>query len=258
MRNRAAALLVILCCLLSACDAEDFPQEEEGVNAVPDTGTLLPARETVQEILVFVDRTFSSEVYVFTNDEEKEAILDKLYEADLSKLQDAERNGIMGSAVTFKLCSENEEKNIQILADDDVQYLVIGNGEQQQFKKGSKETFDFDELSRLVSAVLGNEEDPDYSGRVELTDSGFKANVNKGNAAFAQGILDGAIGQAEVEEGENITYNIMFTIGDISYGISSDTGYFFKQEAGEKIYAQLEEQLLRTVKTRIGVRNAAS
>ena len=153
---------------------------------------------------------------------------------------------------------KTKEKNIQILADDDVQYLVIGNGEQQQFKKGSKETFDFDELSRLVSAVLGNEEDPDYSGRVELTDSGFKANVNKGNAAFAQGILDGAIGQAEVEEGENITYNIMFTIGDISYGISSDTGYFFKQEAGEKIYAQLEEQLLRTVKTRIGVRNAAS
>lgn len=260
MRNIVIALWVILCFALSACGAGSSPEVSKEVDAiVPSISTLLPERETVQEILVFVDRTFSGEVYAFTSDEEKEALLDKLYEADLSGLQDAEQEGIMGASVSFKLRSENEERIVQVIADSNAQYLLIGNENQQQFKKGIKETFDYEELSRLVSAVLGNEEDPNYSGKVEILDSDFKANVNKGNAAFARSILDEAILKAEtVEEGDNIAYDIMFVIGDTSYAISSDTGYFFRQEAEEKRYAHVEEQLLMQVKTRIGVRDATS
>jgi len=221
--------------------------------------TLLPERETVQEVLLIVDHSFSGDVCVFTNEEEKEAILDKLYEADLSGLEDVEPTGIGGPVVEFKLLSDDGEKVVLIVSNTDAQYLVLRNGEEQLCKKGPVETFDFRELDRLSTAVLGNRDDPEYSGRVELVDSDYRNDVNKSNTALAKAILDNAISNAATtEEGEDITYDVMFTIGDTSYGISSDTGHFFRQEAEEKVYAQLEEQQLRLVKIRIGVFNATS
>ena len=225
---------------------------EPAANAASIINSVLPERETVQEAAVLLERFFSGEIYAVANEDEKNAILDELYEADFSGLQDAELTGIMGASVSFKIRSGTEEKMVQIISDGNAQYLILRNESQQVSKKGSIDTFDFEKLSQLVSTVLGNEEDPNYSGRVEIVDTGYNAKVNKGNAAFAKYYLDDAIIKAETAEQEGVC-DILFTIGDVSYGIDSDKGYFFRQESDKKEYAQLEEQQFMQTLTRLGV-----
>lgn len=243
-RNSWIVLCVVLCLAFSACHGGDGS----------DKSGVLPPKDRVEEVFVGAGIGMSRETFTGTSEEEKKAILDKLYEADLTGLQDADPVGIMGPMISFKLRANDEEKIVEIILADEVQYLSVKNEEQQLFKKGTADTFAYQELSQLVSEVMQNQDDPNYSGKVRLTDQEDEQSINKGNTAAAKDMLDHWITRSEpVEDGEDKTYNVLFTVGETSYGISSDTRYFFRQEEGEKVYAQMDEQQLELVTTILGV-----
>ena len=261
-----AILGLLLCLLLSACEStnpdtdnhgnmQQRPQANQGdrltIGDSSGTNGLLPGQDAVQEVFV----GFSVGVYVGTTDEEKAAILSTFYDAALSGFVDAERSGVMGTAVSLQFHTGDDDIYIDIITGRDAQYLLIENTRQQLFKKGPADAIDSMALDQLVTDVLSSRTDPNYSGKVTL--AGTERFVGKGNTAFAKRTLDDAIAATPITaDMDDVRYDITLEVGETLYGISSDTGYFFRQEAGEKAYAQVEDQLLAEVKTRIGVHNA--
>ena len=275
MRKSLIVLLALLCFVLGACNSVkpgSIPDDDSqvdinqtdiedmhGTNEDSQECVLFPERDAVKELSVLIERSFSGDVYAVANGDESEAILDKLYAINFRELQDAEQTEIMGSTVSFKIGTDNNEEYVQLIATDHACFLHIRSTDQQVFKMGSKETIAYEELSLLASEVLRNTDDPDYSGRVEIVGAGLKSNVNKGNTAYAKSILDAAIAKAEATvHGAETLYDIILEIGDVLYGISSETGLFYKEEAGMKTYAQVERSLMIPLKTRIGVLGATS
>ena len=262
----AAALLgLILCLLLSACGGPEVASEHpdsaspEGTQgpaeepAAEGISSLLPAREAVQEVFVL----FDANIPVATDEEEAEALLDELYGADLSGFRETEADGVMRTAASFLLRTADGETQVMVSHDSDGQYLFITDPElRQQFLRGPADAFDWAALDRLRGEVLGNTQDPPHSGRVELPDSGFSASVSKGNSARARSTLDYAA--ATAEGGGESPCDILFEVDDVLYGINSDTGEFYRQEAGETVWARLDSGELMSVKVSLGVLSATS
>ena len=224
-----------------------FPVENE----TQDMSTLLCKREDVVSVRVEGARA----VYVNTNQTEREMILNKLYAADCSEFRDAEPAGVMGATVSFSIDTKEIERNIRIVSDESAQFIVITTPDgDRKCWKGPGDSFDFSGLNQLVSGVLGNEDDPAYSGTVILADREFRRAVNKGNSAIVRAILDGALNETEASGIDlEATYNIKFRVGKVVYGIDSETGQFFREDEGKTKYARIESQKLTVVKTCLGV-----
>lgn len=264
-------LLVILCLTLSACSAKE-PDANVGVNQpepvespkaedIPTANNILPARETVQDVLINRARYSAGEINLGTNETEKMAILDVLYAADLSSFVDAELTGVMGAPVPLKLRTADEEIYVEALwdAQNDAQYLIVRSAAQELVQKGPTDAFDFQTLDRLMGEVMRNEDDPVYSGKITVVATDFTAKVNKEGCAHAKFTLDSEIALDEADGGgEDVSYDVSFEVGETVYGINSEAGYFFRQDAGGKVYAKLDPQELMEVKVRLGVPNAAS
>ena len=236
-RNAAAALWAALCLLLCACGGDG-------------AGGPLPEREAVEKVLV----GSSGDVYAGTTGEEQEALLDALYGADLSGFTDTQASDVMGMSVSLKLRAGEEEFLVDILfGQDAAQYLRVRSGENQTFQQGPADAFPYEELNGLVRDVLSSTEDPEHSGRVSVAQAGFQDSVNKGSTAYVRSLLDEALSQSAGEDGADAACDIVLEIGDVSYGISSDTGDIFRQEADQKTFGQLDDRQLMEVKTRLGV-----
>lgn len=248
---------LLLCLLLSACVAKRTATDlhEDETHSI---GALLFRQEDITEVLIPVNRTFSGNVCVVTNEEEKTAILEKLYDADISDFVDAELTGIMGASVSFLLRTENDESDLRIISDSETQYIVITSNDTEQIcKKGPVDSFAFEELNQLVADVMGNEDDIDYAGTVTLIESGFESAVNKGNSAYARGIMDVVIAESgTVDAYADDLYDIEFEVCGTLYGINSETGLFYRNDSGEIMYAQLESPQLMQVKVRLGILSA--
>ena len=185
------------------------------------------------------------------------ALLDELYGADLSGFRETEAAGVMRTAASFLLRTADGETQVMVSHNSDGQYLFITDPElRQQFLQGPADAFDWAALDRLRGEVLRNTQDPLHSGRVELPDSGFSASVSKGNSARARSTLDDAA--ATAEGGGESPCDILFEVDDVLYGINSDTGEFYRQEAGETVWAQLDSGELMSVKVSLGVLSATS
>lgn len=251
-------LCLLLCLLFSACGTQRAtPDSHEG--EAQSISTLLFKQEDISEVLIKVSRSFSGDVYVTANEEEQSAIIGKLFEADIGDLVDAELTGVMGASVSFTIRTEDDERDLQIASAGDAQYIVITNKDGEKIcRKGPADSFAFTDLNRLAAEVLGNENDKDYSGTVTLIESGFERAVNKGNCAYARGILDGVIAVSGTADAfADDVYDIEFEVGDVLYGIDGETGRFYRLSSGVMMYAQINDQQLTQVKTWLGVLSAA-
>ena len=116
-----------------------------------------------------------------------------------------------------------------------------------------KNVFDHVALDELNQQIRGNMEDPLYSGRIEFVGSSNTQELNKALTAFGRGILDSALAKAEIAADESINYDVLFTVGELTYGINTETGHFYRQMDGEKAYAQLNETYLMHLAIRLGL-----
>lgn len=240
---------MILCLVLGNYTGAPLPNEE----------SILPDRESVDEVSSLVSRTMSGEFYAVANESESAAILSELYKADLSGLEDTDISSLpLGAGVSFKLKFGDEARHVEITTTAEAQYLVIKYEDwQPQFvKKCPANTFSFNELNRLRSSVFANKEDPLYSGRVEIPDLDFKTTAGKYYTAFVQSVLENGIyrGEYPAEDVKNITYDILLRIGDtLLYGINSETGHIFRQSDGKTVYAQIGKDALIQFRGMLGI-----
>lgn len=273
MRSKWLILLcVILCFVLSACGAETPPSTDvnesaetaepntDEVTETPEPNTdgeiaLLPAREDVLAVGVGVAGLGTvSYNYMGTNESEKEAVLDLLYKADLSSFEVPEElTGAGGLASSYLLQTADETIEVEIRTDIDVQWLLISSAGQKNVMKGPEDVFDPKALDELNTQIRINTEDPLHCGCVEFVDSGDTQKLNKAQTANSRGQLDSVLAKAEIAADESINYDVLFTVGELTYGINTETGHFYREEAGKKAYAQLNETYLMHLAMRLGL-----
>lgn len=273
MRNKWLILLcVILCFVLSACGAETPPSTDvnesaetaepntDEVTETPEPNTdgeiaLLPAREDVLAVGVGVAGLGTvSYNYMGTNESEKEAVLDLLYKADLSSFEVPEElTGAAGLASSYLLQTADETIEVEIRTDIDVQWLLISSAGQKNVMKGPEDVFDPKALDELNTQIRINTEDPLHCGCVEFVDSGDTQKLNKAQTANSRGQLDSVLAKAEIAADESISYDVLFTVGELTYGLNTETGHFYRQMDGEKAYAQLEEYPLKQAKSNLNL-----
>lgn len=290
MRNKWFILLcVILCFVLSACGAETPPETEQSpdVNAVtapPDPNLYilmepkewspnltLPAREDVLAVDVICG--MSSLFYMGTNELEKEAFLDLLYAADLSRFktfEDPEEQIATGQVLSYLLHTADETVEVRILMNrtENVQYLKISGAAQEKVKIGSVDMFhfvtenikagpadgfDYNALEELYTQISMNNEDPLHCGRVEIEGSGNTQVLTKIATGEARGDLDNSLALAEIAEDESIDYDVLFTAGEVTYGLNTETGHFYREMDGETVYGQMSEGRRMGVYFRLGI-----
>lgn len=273
MRSKWLILLcVILCFVLSACGAETPPSTDvnesaetaepntDEVTETPEPNTdgeiaLLPAREDVLAVGVGVAGLGTvSYNYMGTNESEKEAVLDLLYKADLSSFEVPEElTGAGGLASSYLLQTADETIEVEIRTDIDVQWLLISSAGQKNVMKGPEDVFDPKALDELNTQIRINTEDPLHCGCVEFVDSGDTQKLNKAQTANSRGQLDSVLAKAEIAADESISYDVLFTVGELTYGLNTETGHFYRQMDGEKAYAQLEEYPLKQAKSNLNL-----
>ncbi len=242
-----------------------------------DPNLTLPAREDVLAVGV---GSLTAFYYMGTNELEKEALLDLLYKADLSRFEtyeDPKTQMVMGSGFTYLLHTADEAIKVEIITNpmENVQYLKISSAAQEKVKAGSTsvfhfvtenikvgpaDVFDYNALDELNAQIRTNTEDPLHSGRVEIVGSGDTQAVNKWNTAQAVGYLEQALVWTDITADENtsydenISYDLLFTVGELTYGINRETGHFYKQMDGETVYGQiLSEGGIWAVKMSLGL-----
>ena len=275
MRNKWFILLcVILCFVLSACGAETPPETElsPDVNEVTATPGLhglneyrtprptelapsltLPAREDVLAVGVGIPGLgILGYTYAGTNELEKEAVLDLLYEADLSSFEVTE-NMTGGVSISYLLQTADESLEVEILTNVDVQWIRLTTADRKIMKVSPGRPFDVKTLDELSTQIRVNTEDPLHCGSIEIVGSGDTQKLNKALTAIGCGTLDIALETSEIAADESISYDVLFTVGELTYGINSETGHFYKEEAGEKAYAQLNEYYLLNLAQHLGL-----
>lgn len=220
-----------------------------------DPNLTLPAREDVLAVGVgVVGFGTVSYNYMGTNELEKEAVLDLLYKADLSSFEVPEElTGAAGLASSYLLQTADETIEVEIRTDIDVQWLLISSAGQKNVMKGPEDVFDPKALDELNTQIRINTEDPLHCGCVEFVDSGDTQKLNKAQTANSRGQLDSVLAKAEIAADESISYDVLFTVGELTYGLNTETGHFYRQMDGEKAYAQLEEYPLKQAKSNLNL-----
>lgn len=228
-------------------------KEPEIPSAAPvkNLGELLFERDSVQDVMVVIDRRLFDFLAVPAGEEEKETILDELYGADLSAFEDAAGASIGGSAVQFKLRSGEEEVTLSIydgmagISEEDQQYIRLTGPDVQTplgELKGPKGTFDFNRLSELAMSVESDTEDPAYSGVASIPETGYETKMSKRACGYALYFFDKAL-EAETMEApdEAVSFDVRMEIGDAVYLLQSETGFFSREDAGGTVYGKLDE-----------------
>lgn len=263
MRKKVWLITVLICLLLAACGpggqgagAQSAPSSQSGsAGDIYDLGGLLFQRDKVDEVLIWVTRTGFDDIYLTTNQDERAAILDVLYSADLSGFAEQEQPGYNGSAAELKLVSGDKEVELKVINDLEAQYLVTKddvNGEV--VRKGPAGAFDFPALKQAVGEARANIDDPDYSGTVTLADADSEIAISKASCAWATGLMDHTLDDAgTAQELDGASYNIQLTVGAKVYGIDGETGACYRTENGETCYASLDSNTLDTVKLQLSV-----
>jgi len=231
----------------------------------------LPAREDVLAVDVICG--MSSLFYMGTNELEKEAFLDLLYAADLSRFktfEDPEEQIATGQVLSYLLHTADETVEVRILMNrtENVQYLKISGAAQEKVKIGSVDMFhfvtenikagpadgfDYNALEELYTQISMNNEDPLHCGRVEIEGSGNTQVLTKIATGEARGDLDNSLALAEIAEDESIDYDVLFTAGEVTYGINAETGHFYREMDGETVYGQMSEGRRMGVYFRLGI-----
>ena len=232
-----------------------------------DPNLTLPAREDVLAVDVGSLTVF---YYMGTNELEKEALLDLLYEADFSRYETYEGSGMQGNNFTYLLHTVDNAIKVEIITNhmENVQYLKISSAAQEKVKAGSTsvyhfvtenikvgpvDVFDFNALYNLTIQIHTNAEDPLHCGHTENVGSVEKRTLNKVETGRVVGLLEQSLVFTEISADKNISYDLLLTVGDVSYGINSETGHFYKLMDGETAYGQiLSEGGLVIVKTHFG------
>ena len=201
--------------------------------------------------MVVIDRRLFDFLAVPAGEEEREAILDELYGADLSAFEDAAGASIGGSAVQFKLRSGEEEVTLSIydgmagISEEDQQYIRLTGPDVQTplgELKGPKGTFDFNRLSELAMGVENDTEDPAYSGVASIPETGYETKMSKRACGYALYFFDKAL-EAETMEApdETVSFDVRMEIGDAVYQLQSETGFFSREDTGGTVYGKLDE-----------------
>ena len=260
-----------------------IPQEIEvpSVTPVENLSELLFERDSVQDVMVVIDRRLFDDITVTTNEEEKEALLDELYAADLSTFEDTGGKTAGGNLLQFKLKSGESEVTLAIydgidgITDGTKQYLRITDSNRLPLAEiqGPKGTFQFSRLDQLRTEIVTNTEDPLYSGAVSIPGTGYEAELDKGACGYALYFFDTALesagesplgesetpggtespGRAETIEGaktpgesepsgEAASFDVRIQIGETVYQLESATGYFSREKDGQILYGTLDEQ----------------
>lgn len=243
-----------------------IPQEIEvpSVTPVENLSELLFERDSVQDVMVVIDRRLFDDITVTTNEEEKEALLDELYAADLSTFEDTGGKTAGGNLLQFKLKSGESEVTLAIydgidgITDGTKQYLRITDSNRLPLAEiqGPKGTFQFSRLDQLRTEIVTNTEDPLYSGAVSIPGTGYEAELDKGACGYALYFFDTALesagesllGEAETPGGTESpgepTFDVRIQIGETVYQLESGTGYFSREKDGQILYGTLDEHSL--------------
>jgi len=245
---------LILSFILSACGTGEA-NHGSGEKDPNSLSALLFEREDVVAVQIPLERSYSNPVSVVTNETERTEILNALYGTDISAFTEAELTGLFGTGAEFTVLTKKDERRLGLLADDTAQYLIITDaGGNQLCRKGPADSFDLSALDALVTGVLSNEADPDYSGTVTVLTTGESRAVSKGNCAYARSRLDRAVTQGAAAEPDTaVSYDIEFTVGNTTYEICSETGQIRRTEGKARSYARLEGFELMEVKTLLGI-----
>ena len=65
-------------------------------------------------------------------------ILTILYDANLIAFSDAELPGVGGATVSFTICTKDKERDVRIISDGSIQYIVISDSNGNRICKKAK------------------------------------------------------------------------------------------------------------------------
>lgn len=241
-------------------EKETAGETEETKKAVLETPKVPPAapvgnlsellfeRDDVDEVLVVIGRNGLDDITIKTSEEEKNAILDLLYAADLSEWEDCEREG--GANADFKIRSGETEVKLSVydgiegITDGEKQYIAVSDANRLPLAKieGPKGTIDFQSLSGLAESVRLNTDDPGYFGTAYVPATGEETKLNKSTCGYALYFFETAIKEETLDPSEDpAAYDVRIEIGDTVYELQSDSGFFARTDADGTAYGTVSE-----------------
>lgn len=251
-------------CLLTGCVSNSaptpLPTEEPFPEDLTSIGDLIPGVEDAQSVSVEAGTTsyqFGTFAYAAANEQEQETLLSLLLAADLSEffLPD-ESYDMGGAAVSLRIETDAGVYDVKVMADvsdQNIQYLFFSNGSENCIYQGNA-AFDFIPLSQAAHDVLYNMDDPDHSGRAARADgTGEALPITKMYTALAQQILDGTLALADAPQSDpGAAYDVVFTVGDTTYQLNSQTGQFARLQGEEQLYATVDSKWQLYIQTYLG------
>ena len=285
-------VFLVLMCILSACefsaeqseqpfspsgqeyDVKDKPDntagiENESVTDYSSIADIVPCLDSAKNLYVFAGHTsyeFGGSAYAKADEEQKKRIIYLLKTLDMTDFVVCGIEGKSGATIELLVEGVNDTCKVRIVNSGDALYIVllptemvsIANGIQLTAYEGPIGSFSFVELSNICSDILSDTDDLDNAGMVRVMgDSVTEHVLNKGNSAIVQNILDGTIANADIYGGsEELVFDVLFIIGDVTYMIDTTSGYFSRECGGDAVFSKMEDRWLREVLGRLGLQGA--
>ncbi|PID82318.1 MAG: hypothetical protein CSB16_01775 [Clostridiales bacterium] len=192
------------------------------------------------------------------SEEEKQDILSKIINVDISEFEPTEKEEVLGAAISLRIAIEDKVYALTILSDKDNQYIFITNENSEEiFLKGPDNTFPFKDIENLISKINTNKSDTENTFILSVIGNDYEEQLNKGVSADVKGMLDKLLDKSgTVSPASDEDYNLSLSMGkDLIYKINTDTGYFSRNNKEEIMYAKLSENQLEMLIITIGIKH---
>ncbi len=247
-------LAVILCFSVISCKND----KTSNSNTI---SKYIPGIENCDEIAIGGTGTFETlkgNGTSTTSEEEKQQILSKIVEVDISAFEPTEKEEILGATISLRIVVKDKVYALMLMAHQDNQYLfIISENSEEIFLKGPANTYPFKDIAGLTSNVLTNKSDTENTFTLLIAGRDYEEELNKGVSADVKDRLDKAINKSGTESpSTNEEYNISLSMGkDLVYKINTETGHLSRSYKNEIIYGKLSENQLGMLKATLGIKD---
>jgi len=161
-------------------------------------------------------------------------------------------------ACAFAVSASADDSGIFYIVVSPIQNLTeILSGEEilsNRFFKGQFGTFPIREFNDILTGVLLDTSDLQNVAVVKRAGSDEPDSVlNKSVTAILRRIVDAELRiNGPIENTEEHNYDVKYIVGNITYSLSTTTGYFAVESGGETINGKLDEETLRWFLGRAG------